>query len=80
MNTKKIKPKYLALDPAAKQELFEKINTNSLDDTAKQTAQECMLFLDTIEQELKRPGVTASKIKQLFELYEEKLKKLQLIQ
>lgn len=79
-NDVKKKPKYLDLDPAAKEALFENINTSSLDDSTKQMTKESMLFLETIEQELKRPGVTVNKIKKLLELYEEKLKKLQLIQ
>jgi hypothetical protein len=78
--TKKHKPKYLSLDVIAKTAIIEDLESNTPNENSKQIAKECMLFADEVEHALKRSDITLSKIKKLFELQAEKLKKLQLNQ
>jgi len=74
----KKKPKYLSLDINTKKEAIASIVSNNADDNYKQMAQECMLFTEEVEKQLKRPNVTLTKIKRLFELELERIKKAHL--
>ena len=79
MGTIKKKPKYLSLGIDAKKEAIASIISGEPTADYKQMAQECMLFTEEVENQLKQPGVTLTKIKQLFELELERLKKANLI-
>lgn len=70
------KPFFLNLGIESKEELLHQIKETNLSTTQISTTCEALLFLETVEEQLKKPAITLLKIKELFALYEEQVKKL----
>ena len=77
--SKSSKPKYLSLDPIAKQQAIENLINSNLEQGDKQIAKECMIFTEELESRLKDPKATLKEIKHLFELRAEAIKKVLLM-
>lgn len=75
--TKLSKPKFLSLNPEAKQKIIVNINNTTLEDNDKQITQESMLFIDNIEKELNKSSITLQQIKNFFEINTKKIQAAQ---
>jgi hypothetical protein len=71
------KPKFLFLNPEAKQKIITNIKNNNLDDGDKEITQESMLFIEELENKIKSQSITFQQIQKLFEIYSKKIQAAQ---
>ena len=80
-NTKIKKPIFLDLEEAAKKEMFDHITVGDMTENDKLATLEFMKFGDDFYKKLKNnPHLTIKQVRRLFELHEERLKKILLAQ
>jgi hypothetical protein len=70
------KPLFLDLDHSAKQDYLAKIQSSSLSGKQSSATCEALLFLEEVEHRLKSPNITVKKMRALFALKSELLKKI----
>ena len=78
MSNAKLKvPEFLKLDEATKKALLEKVASSGLPEKERLTALESMTFMDNFHKQLKNdPTITLKKVKELWDLHAERLKKI----
>jgi hypothetical protein len=75
------KPKFFDLDEASKKEILDNIGTSDMSEKDRLAALEFMTFGDHFYKRLKSDShLTIKQVRRLFELHEERLKKLLLAQ
>lgn len=77
LNTKLKVPEFLKLDETTKKELLGKVASSGMPEKDRLATLESMTFLDNFHKQLKNdPTITLKKVKELWDLHAERLKKI----